>query len=102
MTFELINKRKQKEPTGVSMTIFNSSLIKSGKWFMPQSCLESLLLHVHKDLLDALDLIDIANKFVGINQRRRNTFGVFTSSDLLCKERVFVRHSSTQTDEKNI
>ena len=57
-----------------------------------------MILHVHKDLLDDLNLIDIANKFVGINQRRRNTFGVFTSSDLLCKERVFVRHSSTQTE----
>ena len=56
-----------------------------------------MILNVHKDLLDDLNLIDIANQFVGINQRRRNTFGAFTTHDLLCKERVIVRHSSTQT-----
>ena len=50
-----------------------------------------MIMNVRKDLLDDdLNFFDIANQFNGINQRRRNTFGVFTPNDLLFKERVCV------------
>ena len=41
-----------------------------------------------KDLLDDLNFVDIVNQFIEINERRRNTFGVFTPNILLYKERV--------------
>ena len=34
-----------------------------------------MLLNVHKDLTDALDLVNIARQFVGANVRRRRFFG---------------------------
>ena len=55
-----------------------------------------MIMNVREDLLDDLNFIDIANEFIEINQRRRNTFGAFTPNDLLYKERECVRHS-TQT-----
>ena len=36
-----------------------------------------MLLHVHKDLSDELDLISCANEFVSANEHRFNIFGKF-------------------------
>ncbi len=46
---------------------------------MKQSRLNHLmLLHVHKDLSDGLDIISCANEFVSVNEHRFNIFGKFT------------------------
>ena len=37
-----------------------------------------MLLHVHKDETDALDLKQIANEFVARNSSQQNIFGNFT------------------------
>ncbi len=34
-----------------------------------------MLLHVHKKLADAIDMVEDANLFVGHNQRRKHLFG---------------------------
>ena len=39
-------------------------------------------LHTHKDLVDGLDVISVANDFVSLNSVRYNNFGTFTKSDL--------------------
>ena len=45
---------------------------------MKQECLNSLMvLHVHKDLIDALDLSQVANEFVEGNDTRKQRFGKF-------------------------
>ena len=41
-----------------------------------------MVLHVHKDRTDSLNLIDIANDFVSKSERRLTIFGKFTSADL--------------------
>ena len=33
-----------------------------------------MLLHVHKELADGNDIVEVANLFVGVNQRRKSTF----------------------------
>ena len=43
-----------------------------------------MLLHVHKDRTDGLDLVDVANDFIVGSEHRKNLFGAkFSSSDLL-------------------
>lgn len=37
-----------------------------------------ILLHVHKDLIDGIDIVEIANLFVGDNQRRKYLLGKFS------------------------
>jgi len=39
-------------------------------------------LHTHKDLVDGLDIISVANDFVSLNSVRHNNFGTFTTFDL--------------------
>ena len=41
-----------------------------------------MVLHVHKDRTDSLNLIDIANDFVSKSERRLIIFGKLTSADL--------------------
>lgn len=49
---------------------------------MMQSRLNSiLLLHVHKDRTDSLDLIEVANEFVSLRDVRKSTFDTFTHTD---------------------
>ena len=36
-----------------------------------------MLLHVHKELADGIDMVEVANLFVGDNQRRSNCLGSF-------------------------
>ena len=41
-----------------------------------------MVLHIHRDLTDKLNLVEIANEFVGKNERRRQIFGTFTANDI--------------------
>ena len=44
-----------------------------------------MLLHVHKELADGIDMVEVANLFVGDNQRRKQLFGKFSRNDLPMK-----------------
>lgn len=45
---------------------------------MTQSRLNSLMiLHVHKESCDALDMVKVARDFTQLSEHRRNVFGVF-------------------------
>ena len=49
---------------------------------MSQERLNNLLvLHVHKELTDSLDLITVTNDFVTDSEHRLSMFGHFTESD---------------------
>ena len=41
-----------------------------------------MVLHIHRDLTDKPNLVEIANEFVGKNERRRQIFGTFTTNDI--------------------
>ena len=43
------------------------------------------LLHVHKELVDGIDMVEVANLFVGDNQRRKKLFWKFPKNDLPMK-----------------
>ena len=57
-----------------------------------------MVLSVHKELLDSLDLISVGNDFVSKNQRRKNMFGTFIAQDVLstCNKKE-CKDCSTQT-----
>ena len=40
-----------------------------------------MLLHVHKELANGIDMVEVANLFVGDNQRRKQLFGKFSKTD---------------------
>ena len=45
-----------------------------------------MLLHAHKELADGIDMVEVANLFVGdSNQRRKQLFGKFSKNDLPLK-----------------
>ena len=44
-----------------------------------------MLLHVHKELADGIDMVEVANLFVWDNQRHKQLFGKFSKNDLLMK-----------------
>ena len=44
-----------------------------------------MLLHVRKELADGIDMVKVANLFVGDNQRRKQLFGKFSKNDLPMK-----------------
>ena len=54
-----------------------------------------MILHVHKNKTDALDLISIANTFVRESSDRNERFGTFKRGDL--QKRYIQRDASTQT-----
>ena len=54
-----------------------------------------MLLYVHKELADGIDMVEVANLFVGDNQRRKQLFGKFSKNDLPMKS-TFV-FKATQT-----
>ena len=54
-----------------------------------------MVLHVHKQLKDSLDLIQVANRFVAKNGSRKQMLGTFSKRDMPMKK-VFVSNS-TQT-----
>ena len=41
-----------------------------------------MVLHVHKELTDTIDMVELANTFVGENQTREELFGKFSNNDL--------------------
>ena len=62
------------------------SALKRVKTFLRSSMKQSrlnhlVLLHVHKDITDNLDMIDCANDFVSANEHRQQVFGNFSSSN---------------------
>ena len=44
-----------------------------------------MLLHVHKELADGIDVVEVANLLLGDNQWRKHLFGKFSKNDLLMK-----------------
>jgi len=38
-----------------------------------------LLMHVHKDLLDKYDVVEVAKEFISVKEEHRKYFGTFTS-----------------------
>ena len=40
------------------------------------------VLNAHKDIVDNLSLIEVAERFANVQDRRRNEFGTFTEKDL--------------------
>ena len=44
-----------------------------------------MLLHVHQELADGIDMVEVANLFVGHNQRRKTLFEKFSKNDLPMK-----------------
>ena len=62
------------------------SALKRVKTFLRSSMKQSrlnhlMLLHVHKDITDGLDLIECANDFVSANEHRLQVFGKFSGND---------------------
>ena len=51
-----------------------------------------MVLHVHKQLTDSLDLIQVANRFVANNDSRKQMFGTFSKRDMPVKK-LFVSNS---------
>ena len=41
--------------------------------------------NVHKELADGIDMVEVANLFVGDNQRHKQLFGKFSTNDLPMK-----------------
>ena len=54
-----------------------------------------MILHVHKQLTNSLDLIQVAKRFVANSDSRKQMFGTFNKRDMPVKK-VFVSNS-TQT-----
>lgn len=54
-----------------------------------------MLLYVHKDLADGMDIVEVVNLFVGENQRRKHLLGKFSQYNLPTKS-VFAA-KATQT-----
>lgn len=54
-----------------------------------------MILHIHKHLTDKLDLVEVANRFVGNNDSRKKLFGTFSQRDLT-RKKAFAS-TSTQT-----
>ena len=54
-----------------------------------------MMLHVHKERTDALDLIDVANDFVSLSEHRLSIFGKFQETDYK-RAQVLVKTKSTQ------
>lgn len=40
-----------------------------------------MVLHIHKDLTDELDIVTLANEFVALHEHRSSIFGTFTEAD---------------------
>ena len=55
-----------------------------------------MLRHVHKELADGIDMVEVANKFVGDNQRRKQLFRKLSKNDLPMKSTFASK--ATQTD----
>ena len=47
-----------------------------------------MILHVHKDRTDKIDLVDVENQFVEWKDNRTHIFGKFTCNDIKPKREV--------------
>ena len=56
-----------------------------------------MLLHVHKELADSIDMVEVANLFVGDKQQRKQLFGKFSKNDLPMKSTCTFASKATQT-----
>ena len=54
-----------------------------------------MILHIHKEKTDAMDLVEVANKFVEWKDNRNQIFGKFTKYDIAPKSKAAT--ASTQT-----
>ena len=54
-------------------------------------------LHGYKELASGIDMVEVANLFVGDNQRRRQLFGKFSKNDLPMKSTCTFASKATQT-----
>ena len=45
-----------------------------------------MILHIHREKTDKLNLIDVANEFVGENESRKRMFGKFAEQDIVVKK----------------
>ena len=63
----------------------------------PNRLNNTMVLHVHKERLDQLSLIDIANDFVNGSDHRRTVFGSFDTADLR-RNRVSVKSVGVQVN----
>lgn len=55
-----------------------------------------MTLHIHKEMTDAIDIVEVANTFVEKKQNRVLLFGKFTDRDL--PKNLSLRNTGTQTD----
>ena len=51
--------------------------------------------NVHKELADGIDMVEVANLFVGDNQRRKQLFGKFSKNDLPMKSTFACKATQT-------
>ena len=56
-----------------------------------------MLLHVHKELADGIDMVEVANLFVVDKQQRKQLFGKFSKNDLPMKFTCTFASKATQT-----
>ena len=54
-----------------------------------------MLMHIHKERTDKIDLIKVANEFVEWKDNRRQIFGTFSPTDI--SRRAACQSKSTQT-----
>ena len=90
-------------PSTNAMSERSFSALRRIKNYLRSTMLQSrlnhlLLLHVHKDLTDSLDLVSVTNDFTGNSEHRQSYFGKFTIEDTIpdmhcrqCMELYFVK-----------
>ena len=54
-----------------------------------------MVLHAHRDKTDAINLIDVANDFVGDNETRKSMLGKFSNNDLPRKSKLETKSVQT-------
>ena len=74
--------------------------MKRVKTYLPSTTGEGrlnhlMLLHVHKELADDIGMVEVANLFVGDNQRRKQLCGKFSKNDLPMKSTFASKETQT-------
>ena len=54
-----------------------------------------MVLHLHRDKTDAINLVDVANDFVGDNETRKSMFRKFSNNDLSRKSKLETKSFQT-------
>ena len=90
-------------PSTNAMSEHSFSALRRIKNYLQSTMLQSrlnhlLLLHVHKDLTDSLDLVSVTNDLTSNSEHRQSYFGKFTIEDTIpdmhcrqCMELYFVK-----------